>query len=241
MFIGHIALGLAAKRVAPRTSLGTLVVASQLVDLAWPAMVLAGLERVRIEPGNTAFTPLDFESYPWTHSLLTGAIWAIAFGAVYRWRTGYSRGAAVVAALVLSHWLLDFVTHRPDLPLAPGGVRVGLGLWNSVPGTLAVEGALFAAGVAVYAVTTRARNRRGSIGFWALVAFLVLAYAGNVLGPPPPSATAIGVVGLAMWLFLPWAVWIDRSRDLVAGAGAEGPWAAAPSGRAGAAPLHRDA
>lgn len=234
MFIGHLALGLAAKRVAPRMSLGTLVVAAQLVDLAWPAMVLAGLERVRIDPGNTAFTPLDFESYPWTHSLLAGAIWAVAFGVVYRRRTGYSRGAAVAAALVLSHWLLDFVTHRPDLPLVPGGVRVGLGLWNSVPGTLAVEGTLFAAGVAVYAVTTRARNLSGSLGFWALVAFLVLAYAGNVLGPPPPSAKAIGIVGLAMWLFLPWAVWIDRNRDVVAAAGAEGSGVAAP-GRAGRA------
>jgi hypothetical protein len=215
MFIGHFAVGLAAKRVAPRTSLAALFAAAQLIDLVWPILLLAGAERVRIDPGNTAFTPLDFESYPWTHSLLMVVVWAALFALVYWRRTGEARGAGVLAALVVSHWVLDFVTHRPDLPLAPGGVKVGLGLWNSVPASLAVEGGLFVAGVAVYLVTTRARNRSGSIALWSLLAFLVVVYAGNVLGPPPPSASAIGVVGLAMWLFLPWAAWIDRNREVV--------------------------
>src|SRR5512140_1648735 len=204
MFIGHFALGLAAKRAAPRTSLGTLFAAAQLIDLVWPLMVLAGLETVRIDPGNTAFMPLDFVSYPWTHSLLMVAVWAVAFALVYRARTGYGRGAWIVGALVVSHWLLDLVVHRPDLPLAPGGPKVGLGLWNSVAATVAVEGALFVAGVWLYATGTAARNRRGRIALWSLVAFLVLVYAGNELGPPPPGPRAIGWAGLLMWLFVPW-------------------------------------
>jgi membrane-bound metal-dependent hydrolase YbcI (DUF457 family) len=216
VFIGHFALGLAAKRAAPRASLPVLFAAAQLIDLAWPVLLLAGLESVRIDPGNTAFTPLDFESYPWSHSLAMVTVWALLFGAAVRWRTGDARAAVVTGALVLSHWLLDFVTHRPDLPLAPGASpKVGLGLWNSVPASLAVEGALFAAGVWLYASATRPRSRRGTIALGSLVAFLVLAHLGNAFGSPPPSVTAIGVVGLAMWLFLPWAGWIERNREVV--------------------------
>jgi membrane-bound metal-dependent hydrolase YbcI (DUF457 family) len=218
MFLGHFAVGFAAKRASPRTSLGTLFLAAQLLDLLWPALILLGLEEVRIEPGNTAFTPLDFVSYPWTHSLLMVLLWGAGLGLAYRARTGSARGAWVVGALVLSHWVLDLVTHRPDLPLAPGAVKVGLGLWNSVPGTIAVEGALFAAGVYLYATATRPRNRTGTVALWLLVAVLAGIYVAN-LGGPPPSARAIGAAGLLGWLFLPWAVWIDRNRHAVTGRG----------------------
>jgi hypothetical protein len=212
MFLGHFAVGLAAKRAAPRTSLAALFLAAQLLDLAWPALVLLGVERVRIDPGNTAFTPLAFEHYPWTHSLLMVLLWAVALGAAYRAATGYVRGALVVGALVLSHWVLDLVTHRPDLPLAPGAAAVGLGLWDSVGATLLVEGALFAGGVWLYASGTRAAGRAGAVALWSLVAFLVAVYAANAFGPPPPDARAIGAAGLLMWLFLPWAAWIERTR-----------------------------
>ncbi len=212
MFIGHFAVGFAAKRLAPRASLGTLFAASQLLDLIWPALVLLGAEEVRVDPGNTAFTPLDFVSYPWTHSLLMALIWAAAFALAYRARTHFSRGAWLAGALVVSHWVLDFVTHRPDLPLAPGTMKVGLALWNSVPATVIVEGGLFAMGVYLYATGTRARNRTGRVALWALVVFLVGIYIAN-MGPPPPSARAIGAAGLLMWLFIPWAVWIDRNRE----------------------------
>jgi len=214
MFIGHFAVAFAAKRVAPRASLGALFAAAQLPDLVWPALVLLGVETVRVDPGNTAFTPLEFVSYPWTHSLLLVVVWAAAFALAYRARTGAARESWVVGALVVSHWMLDFVSHRPDLPLAPGAAKVGLGLWNSVPATVVVEGALFAAGVALYARGTGARNRTGRIAFWALVVFLVAIYVAN-MGPPPPSARAIGAAGLLMWLFVPWGVWIDRNRERV--------------------------
>jgi len=213
MFIGHFGLALAAKRVAPRTSLGTLAAASQWVDLVWPVLLLAGVERVRIAPGNTAVTPLDFEYYPWTHSLAAVLAWALLFGAVYFVRTRYLRGAVTVASLVASHWALDALTHRPDLALAPGGsARIGLGLWNSVAGTVAVEGAIFVAGVASYATFTRPRNAAGVISLWSLLAFLGILYAANLFGGPPPSASAIGWVGLSMWLLVAWFAWADRNR-----------------------------
>jgi LexA-binding, inner membrane-associated putative hydrolase len=212
MFLGHFGAALAAKRVAPATSLAMLFVAAQLVDLLWPVLVLAGVERVRVEPGNTAFTPLAFEHYPWSHSLLMVLAWAAALGVAYAARTRDRRGAAVVAALVVSHWLLDVLTHRPDLPLAPGAPAVGLGLWNSVPATIAVEGALFAAGAWLYARQTRPSGRRGTIALGSLVAVLVLVYVASVLGPPPPSAEAVASAGLLMWLFVAWAAWVDRAR-----------------------------
>jgi hypothetical protein len=213
MFLGHFAVGLAAKRVAPGTSLGTLFAAAQLLDLVWPVFVLVGIERVRVDPGNTAFTPLDFVSYPWTHSLLMAAGWSLLFGAVYLWRTRYARGAIVAAALVLSHWVLDLVSHRPDLPLAPGAPKVGLGLWSSVPATIAIEGALFVTGAYLYATATRPRSRTGRLALGALLAFLGAIYVANVTGPPPPNATVIGAAGLLTWLFVPWAIWIDRNRE----------------------------
>jgi hypothetical protein len=228
MFIGHFAVAFAAKRAAPRTSLGTLFASAQLLDLAWPLLVLAGVERVRVDPGNTAFTPLDFESYPWSHSALTAAIWAAIFGAVYFRRTGYRAGALVCALLVASHWVLDFVSHRPDLPLFPGGSKVGLGLWNTVPGTLVVEVGLFAAGVWLYLATTRPRDRIGRWALAALVAFLGVTYAANVLSPPPPSGGAVAASGLAMWLLVAWAAWADRHREVWLG-GATSPGAARES------------
>ena len=214
MFIGHHAAAFAAKRVAPRVSLGTLFAAALLVDLIWPVLLLLGLEHVRIAPGITAFTPLDFYDYPITHSLLAVLGWSVAAAVLYRLLRKSTPDALVVGAAVLSHWVLDFVTHRPDLPLWPGGPKVGLGLWQSVPGTIVVEVSIFLVTLAMYLRMTRARDRTGSIALWTLVAFLAVVYAANLASPPPPDANAIGWVGLAQWLFVPWGAWIDRHRDV---------------------------
>jgi hypothetical protein len=125
-------------------------------------------------------------------------------------------GAGWIAALVVSHWILDFISHRPDMPLWPGGPKVGLGLWNSIPATLAVEFALFAGGVWLYVSATRARDR---VGTWALAAFVLLLavlYLAAVFGPPPPSVQVLAMSGLLGWLFVVWAYWIDRHRKPVA-------------------------
>ena len=214
MFIGHHAAAFAAKRVAPRVSLGTLFAAALLVDLIWPVLLLLGLEHVRIAPGITAFTPLDFYDYPITHSLLAVLGWSVAAAVLYRLLRKSTPDALVVGAAVLSHWVLDFVTHRPDLPLWPGGPKVGLGLWQSVPGTIVVEVSIFLVTLAMYLRMTRARDRTGSMALWTLVAFLAVVYAANLASPPPPDANAIGWVGLAQWLFVPWGAWIDRHRDV---------------------------
>lgn len=214
MFIGHPACGFAAKRLAPGTSLGWLVLAPFFLDILWPVFLLLGVEHVRIDPGNTAVTPLDFYHYPWSHSLVMAIVWSVALGGIYHLVAKNARGAWVIGMLVLSHWVLDFVTHRPDLPLYPGGPKVGLGLWNSVAGTVAVEGAIFLAGLAIYVRLTRGRDRVGRIGWWALVVLLSLIYAANFVSPPPPDVRSIAIVGLLLTLFPLWAWWADRHRDV---------------------------
>lgn len=213
MFLGHYAVALTAKKTAPRTSFGTLVLAAQFLDLLWPILLLTHVEHVRIAPGNTVFTPLDFYDYPISHSLVTVIGWGLAFGIVY-WLIRRNRKAAIVTALcVMSHWVLDFLTHRPDLPLAPGFQHyVGLGLWNSVTATVLVELVMFAAGLALFLSTSKATDTMGRVAFWTLVLFLLFIYAGNVFGGPPPNVTVLAWLGLSQWLVVPWAYWIDRHR-----------------------------
>lgn len=214
MFIGHYAVALAVKRAAPQTSLGTLFAAASLADLLWPIFVLLGWEQVRITGGTNPLLALTFDAYPISHSLLTLLAWGVLFALLYRARTGYPRGAIVVALLVVSHWVLDFATHVPDMPLYPGGPRVGLGLWHSVAGTVLVEGLMFGVGLWMYAVGTRARDRVGRYGFWALVAVVALSYAASLFSPPPPTTQALAVGGIVFgWLFVGWAGWADGHRE----------------------------
>jgi hypothetical protein len=218
MFIGHFAVAFAAKPALPSTSLGTLFFACEWIDLVWPAFLLAGLERVDIRPGITAFSPLDFVHYPWTHSLVMCALWAAGFALLYFLLRKDGKAAWILAAVVLSHWFLDLLVHRADLPLAPGAAgKWGLGLWNSIPATLVVEGALFGAAVALYAGRTRAVDRIGRWGLALIVVLLLAAYLGAAFGPPPPSIEAIawaGLVGGAVTALL--GYWVDAHRTMAA-------------------------
>ena len=214
MFLGHFGLAFASKKMVPAVSLAMLFVAAQLADLLWPILLLAGVERVEILEGITVVTPLDFVSYPWSHSLVMLIAWGVALGFGYRIvRGGGWRAFGVLAALVVSHWVLDVVMHRPDKPLAPGGTRLlGLGLWDSLPGSIAIELLFFGVGVAIYLRVTRPSDRIGSWALWALIAFFLAIYAAAVFGPPPPSTEAVAGSGIAMWLFVAWGYWVDKHR-----------------------------
>ena len=213
MFIGHVAVGFAARRAAPRTSLGLLVAAPLLADMLWPIFLLLGWEHLRIDPHPpNPFLSLAFASYPISHSLATTIGWALLAAGAYWIATRYRPGAVWIGIGVVSHWVLDFVAHRPDMPLWPGGPKAGLGLWRSVPATVAVETAMFAVALWIYVRATRPRD---AVGRWSLVAFvaLVLAiYAANAVGPAPPSERAVAWVTLSLWLLPLWAAWFDRHR-----------------------------
>lgn len=213
MFIGHYAIALGAKKIVPTASLGTLFLAAQFVDLLWPIFLIFGLEHVRIDPGNTVVTPLDFYDYPITHSFLGSLSWAIGLGIVYWIIQRNFRTACVIAGIVLSHWILDAIVHRPDLPILPGtDVMVGFGLWNSLPGTIVIELGLFITGTMIYLRTTKNKSLIGRYALGCLIATLGLIWLGNIFGPPPPSETAIGFAGLGLWLFVCWGYWVDRHR-----------------------------
>ena len=208
MFIGHIAVGLAGKRIAPSVSLATWLTSVQLVDLLWPIFLLTGLEHVRIAPGITRFTPLDFYDYPITHSLVGSACWAALFAGGWLLVRRNVRIAALLAAGVVSHWVLDVISHRPDMPVLPHGPYIGLGLWNSVAATLLVELTMFAAGIALYVRGVGTGGRR--IAFWSLIVFLLVVYVAASFGPPPPDTRTLAWSALTAWLLIPWAFWADR-------------------------------
>jgi hypothetical protein len=214
MFIGHYALAFGAKRVAPTVSLGTAFLACQFADLLWPTLVMLGVEVVEVDPGNTLVTPLNFVSYPYSHSFVMLVVWSALFALAYRTIRGWNGPAiATVAALVFSHYLLDVITHRPDLPITiHGSRRLGFGLWNHPGTTLALELAMFIAGMALYASVTRPRDKAGRIGYLLLIAVLSAIYFAALYGPPPPSAAAVAVAAQLSWLFVICAYWLDRHR-----------------------------
>jgi hypothetical protein len=213
VFVGHLAVALGAKTVEPRAPLGAYVAAAFGLDLLWPLFLLAGIETVRIAPGATAFTPLEFVSYPWSHSLLMALVWA-GVATLVAASSPRTRGAAVaVGIVVLSHWILDWITHLPDLPLWPGGPKSGVGLWTSIPATVTVEGLLFAVAIWFYARSAPARDNVGRWAFWLLIAIVTAIWISGPFSPPPPSVTAIIVVTLLLAPILPaWAEWIERHR-----------------------------
>ena len=212
MFIGHYGAALAAKAVAPKTSLGSLLIASVFIDLIWPNLLLLGVERVRIEPGVTVVNPLAFEYYPYSHSLLAVVGWGLLVGGVswIIWRA--PKAALIMGLLVLSHWMLDLLVHRPDLPLLPDGPFVGLGGWNSIPVTLVLEFGLLIGGAWLYLRMTRGQDKVGRWGVPALVGVLAVVYMGHTFGEPPPSVTILAVTAQMQWLLIAWAFWADRHR-----------------------------
>lgn len=213
MFIGHYGAGFAGKKIDNKPSLGTMFFAAQFLDLLWPVFILLGIENVKIVPGLMAANPLDFTYYPYTHSLFFTIIWGILFGAVYFLVRKNLKGSFLLGSLVLSHWILDLIVHRPDLPVLPwSDLKVGFSLWNSVPVSFVLEVLIFSLGAFFYLSSTKAKNKTGNFALWGLIIFLLVIFIANIFSSPPPSVEAIGIAGLSQWLIVAWAYWIDRNR-----------------------------
>lgn len=217
MFLGHFGVAFAAKKASPKTSLGTLVFAAQFADLLWPLLLLAGIEKVTIVPGLLPASPFDFTSYPISHSLVAQLGWGALLSLVYFAVKRDGKSSVLVGALIPTHWVLDFIAHRPDMPIYPGGAKFGLGMWQSIPLTISVEYVLFAAGIALYLSATRSKDTTGRWAFWSLVGLLGLLYPASMFGPPPPSVQVLALSALAIWLTVPWAAWADRHRQSAEG------------------------
>lgn len=174
-----------------------------------------GCEQARVDLGNTKYTPLDLYDFPWSRSLLLCCVWATALAGIYYAVSRYRRGAIVIWLGVVSHWILDWISHGPDMPLYPGSAKYGLALWNSIWGTMTVEIAMYAIGVGLYVKATRARDWMGR---WPFIAFVILNfffYIADRFSPPPTNMiTDVAWPGvIASAILLPWAWWFDRHRD----------------------------
>jgi len=213
MFVGHFGVALAAKKLAPNASLGTAIFSAEFLDLLWPAFLLLGIEHVRIAPGIMRMSPLDFTDYPFSHSLLMVLLWSALVGGIYYVLRRNGRGALVMAGVVFSHWPLDFLVHRPDLLLYPGGgSRYGLGLWNYPLIAVPLELIIFVAGVWIYLNSTQPRDKVGRYGFWSLAVFVLLAWISTLFAGAPPSVPALAWGGMSIWLLVLWGWWADRHR-----------------------------
>lgn len=210
MFVGHLAVALGAKRAAPNANLAWLVAGVNALDLVWPIFMVTGIERATVTPGATAFTPVVFDYYPWSHSLLMSVVWGIVLALIAR-AGKVQASPLLLVALVVSHWFLDVVTHAPDMQLWPGNpLKYGLTLWDSIPGTILVEGAMLVAGVATYMRTLRQSRRRPGLPFWSFVALTTLIWLSGPFSKPPETEM-LGWFGMLGWIAIPWAWWADRS------------------------------
>lgn len=208
MFIGHFAVGLLSRRDEKLPSLAMMFLAVQLLDLIWPILVLLGVETLSIDPGNTKLTHLSFDYYPYSHSLLAASIWSVIIGALYFLFNKNRRGSLILGGLVMSHWILDFITHKPDLPLTPfSETKVGLGLWNYPTIEIVLEILIFGLGAWLYFKSSNFKKRTS---FWILIAFLLVVHLMNLFGPPPPNTMAVAWSANLMWLIILWAWWVER-------------------------------
>jgi len=212
MFVGHLAIGLAGKRMERNISLGTWTAAAMLADLIAFILMIGGIERFRPVSGVAANRMLG--EIPYSHSLLMDVIWAGFFAAgFYLWRRE-RRGALLLFGAVLSHWVLDVISHRPDMPLAPGAKPLlGLGLWNSLPATVLVEGGLWLAAIVLSWPAMRSKNWISVVAFWIGIVLLTISWLGNITAGIDPNPARAGINGLVFFsLVIGWAYWMNRVR-----------------------------
>ena len=219
MFVGHYATAFGARAFKPAVPLWLLFVAVQLVDFAWATLVLLGVEKVRIVPGFLEASPLDLYYMPFTHSLLSSAIWAVAAGLLYgamRKGAGHWAAGLILGAAVLSHWFADLLVHAPDLPLIAGDPKFGFGLWRSLLWSQVAEIGLLLVGFWLYMRNTRAKGFVGKLAPFAFLFFLIAVQAYSHLSAPPADASAasFAITALIAYVLIAFGAFLtDRTRQ----------------------------
>jgi len=210
MFIGHYGPAFLVKRADRTIPLWVLFVAVQFLDVLWAPFVLLGIEKVRIVPGFTKASPLDLYYMPYTHGLLTAIGWSIVFGGAYQLiaRPSTARASILVGLAVFSHWVLDFLVHRPDLPLYDNSAKVGLGLWNIPTIELPLE-ALLLLGAMWWCYR---ENLRRAIGTFVFGVLLVALQVYSFFAPPPPTDKAMAATAFISYIVLAIVIWWLQDR-----------------------------
>ena len=219
MFIGHYAPAFAAATSPKSPRLGALFVAAQLVDIAFFSFLILGIEKMRMLPGATAMNAMDLYGMPWTHSLAGAIGWGLAFAIAVKALRGSWTAGAIGGAVVVSHWLIDLLVHRPDLTLAGSPPKLGLGLWNHPWIEIPLELAFAFGGLWFFVSRTRATGATGKWSPWALaVGMAALQMVNwttpqpNEAGPAPASTGWLGLFAYALLALLAW--WVARTRRL---------------------------
>jgi hypothetical protein len=213
MFIGHFGVAFGAKKITPALSLGLFFIAVQFLDLLWPILILLHIEHAAIVPGITKMSPIDFTDYPISHSLLMSVIWGILFGSIFWLVKKDFRSALILGLCVVSHWVLDIVVHRPDLPLYPGNSqKLGFGLWNYPVIEPVIEMLIFLAGFILYLKTTVSKNAIGKYGLWVLIAFLIFSHFYSFFSPEPTDIGSVAWSAQIIWVLIILAFWVDHNR-----------------------------
>jgi hypothetical protein len=215
MFIGHYGPAVAIKAMRPAIPMWLLFISVQLVDVAWAVLVLLGIEKVRIVPGITASNPLDLYYMPYTHSLAGALLWALVAIILYKSLSGVRMRSAAswIGLAVFSHWVLDLLVHKPDLPLYDDTMKIGLGLWNYPAIALALEALLLFGGMTLYLRRTTAINVIGRFGMCVFGILMLAIQCYVFFGPPPASPRAAATTALASYVvFAAVAQWLDRQR-----------------------------
>ena len=219
MFVGHYGPSFAIKSIQTPIRLWVLFIAVQFLDVGWSVLVFLGVEKVRIVPGITASNPFDLYYMPFTHSLVAAFVWAAAGILLARFLLGIRNWWAAfwVGAAIFSHWILDFLVHRPDLPLYDDTAKVGLGIWNYPAIALSLEALLLFVGMFMYLKGTRPLSSVGRLGppIFGMLMLAIQAYI--FFGPPPASPVAAAATALVSYVvFAAVAHWLDRKREVAA-------------------------
>jgi hypothetical protein len=185
-----------------------------MADLLWCIFMFAGIEHVQFKPGMGAANYFGASNIAMSHSLLMDGLWAGLLAAAYFLRRRSPRGTWVIFGVVLSHWLLDWISHRPDMPLSPGIHRYfGLSLWGSIPATVMIEGGFWLLAVIIYCRATYAKTRTGTYAYWTVVAVLTIIWYNNLTGPPPRDPHLVPTTSFLFFsLVVAWAYWMNRVR-----------------------------
>jgi len=212
MLVGHLAVGFISKRIEPKLSLGTCLLAPLLADLLLFVFVILGIEQIEFGSGSGAAQFLHAINIGYSHSLLMGVVWAALLAGAYYALRHSVRAASILVAGVISHWVLDVISHQPDMPLAPGvNTELGFRLWSSIPATLAIEGGLWVVALIAYARMPARRSWPWWIVFGAGVLLLTLSWIGNISGPPPANPRTAPMASLIfITLVVAWGHWLNR-------------------------------
>jgi membrane-bound metal-dependent hydrolase YbcI (DUF457 family) len=210
MFVGHYGVSFAAKRADRTIPLWVLFIAVQFLDVLWAPFILLGIEKVRIVPGITATNPLDLYYMPYTHSLVAAIVWSLLGALAYQLlaRPASTRSSIIVGIAVFSHWVLDFVVHRPDLPLYDNTAKVGLGLWNAPAFAFALEALLLLGGMWL----CFRENLSRAIGTFVFGVLMIALQAYVFFGPPPASDKAIASTAIISYAVLALVIWWLQDR-----------------------------